>query len=66
MGNSDMTGEPVNDRDIAAAIECVTRHLVEWERLALPPLLVVELPNILRCLQEMQAVRTLQRAVKIR
>lgn len=52
----DMTGKPVSKRDIEEAILVVKKSMVT-ELAKLPPGLAVQLPNILRCLQEFEKTK---------
>lgn len=53
MNFEDMTGKPVSKDDIREALTVVRKFLTIGIT-KLPPELVVQLPNILRCLQELE------------
>ena len=50
----DLTGQPVSKKDVLEARVVIQKFLVTGLT-ALPPELAVQLPNILRCLRELEA-----------
>lgn len=52
----DEAGKPVSQHDVDEAIRVVSKQLVVG-LLKLPPELAVQLPNILRCLQELRSMK---------
>lgn len=54
IGFEDVTGSPVSARDIDDAIAAITMVLRPEHLTKLPPQLVVNAPNILRCLRELR------------
>jgi hypothetical protein len=54
----DMTGQPPSNQDVEDAIKAVTSVMVNPKTmLSLPPELIVNLPNIRRCLMELRKLR---------
>jgi hypothetical protein len=56
MNFVDHTGEPPSDADVADAINATRAGITKF-LLQIPPELGACLPNVLRCLQELQRVR---------
>jgi hypothetical protein len=52
----DLTGKPVSKQDVVEAREVVTKYMV-LGMTRLPPEFAVQLPNILRCLRELEALK---------
>jgi len=53
LAMQDLTGQPVSLADIESAERAIKSALVK----SLPPELAVELPNVLRCLRDLRALR---------
>lgn len=53
----DKTGHLVSERDIQDAIDAVSHAVPRVTQLMQTPALAVNLPNILRCLRELQIIR---------
>jgi hypothetical protein len=57
----DFTGEPPSDADLVHAVQSVKRALFDPKMMQMPEF-AAQLPNILRCLQDLCALRTQQRS----
>jgi hypothetical protein len=56
---SDISGEPVTDADMRQALVAVTRMTADVKLAAfLPTQIAMELPNVLRCVNELYALRS--------
>lgn len=55
MESEDLTGSLVSDRDIDDAMSAVKTGMIHVMKL--PPELAVNLPNVLRCLQQLKTNR---------
>lgn len=56
MNIEDMTGKPISRDNVREAIVVVRKYMVIG-LLKLPPELATQLPNILRCLQELERTK---------
>lgn len=58
IDEQDLTGEPPSNRDIEEALQVITRLMVDIKMIAtLPPQILVQVPNIRRCLLELRRLR---------
>jgi hypothetical protein len=55
VSSVDLTGELVKKQDVLDAIATVEKHFMQL--MSLPPAFSVQVPNILRCLQELRSLK---------
>lgn len=56
MESIDKTGQPPTDQDLDEAIDEIKRQIVKMD-MSLPPKLLIQLPNIHRCLKDLVLTR---------
>ena len=64
MENNDLTGTPPSARDLQEA-QAVVRKAIVTMMAKIPPELAIQLPNILRCLMEVEQLNRLINAGRI-